>query len=149
MVDRGLSHVALPVTELEPSLAFYERYARMTPVHRRTDPQTGTRVAWISDGSRPFVVVLIETGSVPHPLVPIAHLGVGCASREVVDRLAARAHSEGRPVWGPTDSGPPVGYWVLIADPDHHTLELAYGQEIGLAVAARSGGPPAESGEGR
>ena len=100
----------------------------------KLDPDSGGRVAWLSDGTRPFVIVLIETGTVENPLVPIAHLGVGCESREEVDRLAARAHAEGRPVWGPTDSPPPVGYWALISDPDHHTLELSHGQEVGLVV---------------
>jgi catechol 2,3-dioxygenase-like lactoylglutathione lyase family enzyme len=135
MIDRGLTHVALPSSNLEASIAFYERYAAMKVVHDRVDPASGGRVAWLSDGTRPFVIVLIETGAVENPLVPIAHLGVGCESREEVDRLAAEAHAEGRPVWGPTDSPAPVGYWVLISDPDHHTLELSHGQEIGLTVA--------------
>ena len=134
MIDRGFTHVALPVSDLSRSIAFYERYASMKVVHDRVDPATGSRVAWLGDGTRPFVIVLIETGSVEHPLVPIAHLGVGCASREEVDRLAAQAHAEGRPVWGPTDSPPPVGYWALISDPDHHTLELSHGQEVALTV---------------
>ncbi len=134
MIDRGLTHVALPVSDLGESIEFYERYAAMKVVHDRVDPDSGGRVAWLSDGTRPFVIVLIETGTVENPLVPIAHLGVGCESREEVDRLAARAHAEGRPVWGPTDSPPPVGYWALISDPDHHTLELSHGQEVGLVV---------------
>lgn len=125
------------------SLSFYEAYAEMKVVHERTDPDTGARVAWITDGTRPFVIVLIETEKVEHPLVPIAHLGVGCASREEVDRLVAQAHGEGRSVWGPTDSGEPVGYWALIADPDHHTLEISYGQEVGLAVESASSGAKA------
>jgi len=123
VIDRGLTHVALPVRDLEASLAFYARYAGMEVVHRREDHGRG--VAWISDGTRPFVVVLIEVDQVRHPLLPLAHLGVGCASRDEVDRLAARAHEEGRAVWGPTDSGYPVGYWTLIADPDQHTQEVA------------------------
>ena len=134
MVDRGFTHVALPVSDLAASIAFYERYAAMKVVHDRVDPGNGGRVAWLGDGTRPFVLVLIETASVEHPLVPIAHLGVGCASRDEVDRLAAEAQAEGRPVWGPTDSPAPVGYWVLISDPDHHTLELSHGQEVGLTV---------------
>ena len=134
MVDRGFTHVALPVTDLSASIDFYARYAAMKVVHQRVDPGTGDRVAWLSDGTRPFVIVLIETDAVEHPLVPISHLGVGCASREEVDAFAAQAVAEERPVWGPTDSPPPVGYWVLISDPDHHTLELSYGQEVGLTV---------------
>jgi catechol 2,3-dioxygenase-like lactoylglutathione lyase family enzyme len=131
----GLTHVALPVTNVAASVAFYERYAGMRVVHRRADAHEGHEVVWISDGTRPFVIVLIQAERVASPLLPIAHLGVGCVSRAEVDRLAAQAHAEGRNVWGPTDSPPPVGYWALIADPDGHTLELSYGQEVALAVA--------------
>jgi catechol 2,3-dioxygenase-like lactoylglutathione lyase family enzyme len=145
MVDRGLTHVALPVTDLDASLSFYEKYAGLRVVHQRRDAATGDRVAWISDGTRPFVVVLIEAKEVRHALLPIAHLGVGCASREEVDRLAAEGRREGRAVWGPTDSGYPVGYWALLADPDHHTLELAYGQEVALAVEEAGLGQPEDS----
>jgi catechol 2,3-dioxygenase-like lactoylglutathione lyase family enzyme len=134
-MDLGLTHIALPVTHMEASLAFYARYAGMHVVHRRADPADGRQVVWVSDGTRPFVIVLIETDHVASPLLPMAHLGVGCASRAEVDRLARDAHAEGRNVWGPTDSPPPVGYWALIADPDGHTLELSYGQEVALAVA--------------
>jgi hypothetical protein len=37
-------------------------------------------------------------------------------------------------VFGPIDSGPPVGYWGYIVDPDGHNLELSFGQEVGLTV---------------
>lgn len=137
-MDQGLTHVALPVTDLDASLAFYERYAGMKVVHRRGDAEGSGEVAWISDGTRPFVIVLIEAAEVKHPLLPMAHLGVGLASREEVDRLVALAQREGRPVWGPTDSPYPVGYWALISDPDHHTLEISHGQEVALAVAKAS-----------
>ena len=36
---------------------------------------------------------------------------------------------------GPTDSGYPIGYWAFLADPDGHTLEIAYGLEVALKVA--------------
>ncbi len=134
-MDLGLTHIALPVTNVAASVAFYECYAAMRVVHRRTDPADGREVVWLSDGTRPFVIVLIAAERVASPLLPIAHLGVGCASRAEVDRLAAQARAEGRPVWGPTDSPPPVGYWVLISDPDHHTLELSHGQEVALTIA--------------
>lgn len=134
MSDLGLTHVALPARDLAASVGFYARYARMEVVHRRSDPSSGREVVWLSDGTRPFVLVLIEVPEVPRPLVPIAHLGVGCASREEVDRLCAVARREERLRLGPTDSGYPVGYWALLSDPDGHTLELSYGQEVGLAV---------------
>ena len=58
--DHGFTHIALQVSDLDRSLSFYERYADMTPVHRRTSSD-GVRVAWITDHTRPFVIVLLET----------------------------------------------------------------------------------------
>ena len=94
-------------------------------------------VAWISDRTRPFVIVLVETPRVESPLLPFAHLGVGCDSREEVDRLCALARQESCLIEGPNDFGPPVGYWAFLRDPDGHTLEIAFGQEVALAVQSR------------
>ena len=35
---------------------------------------------------------------------------------------------------GPMDYAHPVGYWAFLKDPDDHTLEVSYGQEVGLTV---------------
>ena len=144
MSDVGFTHVALLVGDLDASVAFYAKYARMEIVHQRSDGSS--RVAWVSDRTRPFVIVLIEVPTlVPRPLIRLVngiirllvqfeHFGVGCASREEVDRLCAEAKAEGRLARGPKDAGPPVGYWAFVTDPDGHTLELSYGQEVGLTV---------------
>jgi len=134
MFDFGLTHIALPVGNIEKSVAFYAKYARMQIVHRRTDPATGSDVVWISDRTRPFVLVLIQAPKVEHPLLPLAHLGVACASREEVDRLCALAELESCLRFGPREAGSPVGYSALLADPDGHTLEIAFGQEVALTV---------------
>ena len=128
MSDIGLTHVALPVRSLDASVAFYAKYANMHAVHRRRG------VVWISDQTRPFALVLIETSSDINPLLPIAHLGVGVASPGEVDRLCGMARASQCLIREAEDSGPPVGYWALIRDPDGHTLEVAYGQELGRAV---------------
>lgn len=134
MSDVGLTHVALQVASVDRSADFYARYAAMQIVHARTDPESGVRVVWLSDRTRPFVIVLAESKEISAVLRPFAHLGVGCASRGDVDRLCAAARREGVLIQGPTDSGPPIGYWAFLRDPDGHTLELAHGQEVGLTV---------------
>ncbi|MGA9378256.1 MAG: VOC family protein [Phormidium sp.] len=134
MVDIGLTHIALPVSNIEKSIEFYTTYAQMQVVHRRIDANAGVAVAWLSDNTRPFVIVLIQTNSVQPILSPFAHLGVGCKSREAMDVLCNKARQEGILVEEPKDSGYPVGYWAFLRDPDGHTLELSYGQEIGLTV---------------
>ncbi|HJW56639.1 MAG TPA: VOC family protein [Burkholderiaceae bacterium] len=128
MSDLGLTHIALPVVDLDASIRFYVRYAALQPVHRRPE------VVWLSDLTRAFAIVLIQTVAVPHPLLPIAHLGVGVRSRAEVDRLCALAAEEQCLLRAPEDSGAPVGYWALIRDPDSHTLEIAYGQEVAFSI---------------
>jgi catechol 2,3-dioxygenase-like lactoylglutathione lyase family enzyme len=76
----------------------------------------------------------METSGEVKPLLPYAHLGVGVASRQEVDRLCELARTNACLVYEAKDSGPPVGYWAFLRDPDGHTLEIAFGQELGLAV---------------
>lgn len=101
-VDVGLSHVALLVTSVARSADFYARYARMEVVHRRRS-RAGRGIVWLSDLSRPFVIVLIEADTIEGRLEGVAHLGVGCASREEVDQLCERARGEGCLDLGPED----------------------------------------------
>ncbi len=134
MTDVGLTHIALMTSNPEASIAFYAKYAAMRVVHRRTDAESAATVVWLSDGTRPFVIVLIEAPQVTAPLLPICHLGVGCASRGEIDRLCKEARLDGCLRDGPTDSGHPIGYWAFLADPDNNTLEISYGQEIGMTL---------------
>jgi catechol 2,3-dioxygenase-like lactoylglutathione lyase family enzyme len=146
MIDVGLTHIALPVTDIEQSIKFYSAYAGMQVIHRRIDGETGVEVVWLSDScgncetarTRPFVIVLIQTSVVHSVLSPVAHLGVGCQSRESMDALCEKAKQEGVLLQEPKDSGYPIGYWAFLRDPDGHTLELSYGQEIGLTVEQTS-----------
>jgi catechol 2,3-dioxygenase-like lactoylglutathione lyase family enzyme len=150
MLDEGLTHVAFVVGDIEASIRFYTEYAHMRVVHDRADASTGSRVAWVTDGTRPFVLVLIGLPpSIPGRrwlsrkvarLVPaFSHLGVGCRSRDEVDALCERAKRAGILRRAPADLGPPVGYFGLISDPDGNTLEVAFGQEVGLAVEQSAG----------
>lgn len=136
MIDVGLTHVALPVTDLEKSIAFYAEYAGMQVIHRRIDRETDVAVAWLSDKTRPFAIVLIQKDVVNSVLAPLAHLGIGCASKSAVDDLCAQAAQADILLQAPQDSGYPIGYWAFLRDPDGHTLELSYGQEIGLTIEA-------------
>jgi len=145
--DLGLTHVALPVADVDASAAFYARYADLQVVHRRVDGtgEGAVGVVWLSDLTRPFVIVLIQT-VVTHVLGGWSHLGVACASRDEVDARCAAARAAGVAVQGPHDHGPPVGYWAILPDPDGHHLELAYGQRVDSTVAASQ---PERAGEDR
>jgi catechol 2,3-dioxygenase-like lactoylglutathione lyase family enzyme len=135
MPDIGFTHVALPVTDLETSADFYARFANLAIVHRRRQRErTDMEVAWLSDRTRPFVLVLAEAEDVGAPLGPFAHLGIACGSRQEVDRLCEIARREGALREEPRDYDGPAGYLAMLSDPDGHTLELSYGQETALAV---------------
>lgn len=56
------------------------------------------------------------------------------ASREEIDEKVALARLEGVLRRDAQQSGAPVGYWAFFADPDGNTLELSYGQQIGLEI---------------
>jgi lactoylglutathione lyase len=130
--DVGFTHLALVVRDMDTSIDFYTRYAGMRVVHDRD--HDGTRVAWLSDLTRPFAIVLAQGPAAEAPLGPFAHLGIGVESTAEVDRLSGLARGEGRLVKGPADSGPPIGYWAFLTDPDGNTLELAFGQHVALTI---------------
>jgi predicted lactoylglutathione lyase len=59
---------------------------------------------------------------------------VACSSREEIDEKVALARLEGVLRRDAQQSCVPVGYWAFFADPDGNTLELSYGQQIGLEI---------------
>ena len=63
---RLLTHIALPVRDLDATLAFYAKYTTLANIHERQDDETGLRTAWLAnerdvttDGTARFVIVLI------------------------------------------------------------------------------------------
>ncbi len=139
-IDVGFTHVAFVVRDLERSIAFYERYAGMTVIHRREpDVPDARKVAWLSDRTRPFALVLVQADNVTDtPLGNFGHLGVACASREEINEKITMARAEGVLRKEPVEAGDPVGYYVFFADPDDNTLELSYGQRVGLEVMSNA-----------
>jgi catechol 2,3-dioxygenase-like lactoylglutathione lyase family enzyme len=92
-------------------------------------------VAWLTDHTRPFALVLVQADTVTDtPLGHFGHLGIACATREEIDRKTAMAAKEGVLRKAPEDLGDPVGYYVFFADPDGNTLELSYGQRVGITA---------------
>lgn len=133
-IDVGFTHVAFVVRDLDKSIDFYLRYAGMKAIHRREPGVADARkVAWLSDHTRPFALVLVQADNVTDtPLGNFGHIGVACASREEIDRKIQMARTEGVLRKEPEHAGDPVGYYVFFADPDGNTLELSFGQRVGL-----------------
>ncbi len=146
--DSLLTHVALPVRDLDATLAFYERYTTMVKIHERQDAQTGLRSVWlanerdITDAAARFVIVLIQ-GKLPRNVVgneieekygfltSISHLGISLTTRDEVDRIADMARADDILVLGPRYMNPVVGYICIVRDPDGNQLEFSVEQVLG------------------
>jgi lactoylglutathione lyase len=142
-----LTHVALPVRDLDATLAFYERYTTLRKIQERYEPETGLRSVWlanardVTDAAARFVLVLIcgrlpshITGDIKEEygfLRSISHLGISLNSRADVDRVAEMAKADGSLVLGPRYMNPVVGYICLLRDPDGNQLEFSVEQVLG------------------
>ena len=142
-----LTHIALPVRDLDATLAFYAKYTKLVNIHERQDPDTGLRTAWlanardITDSGARFVIVLIHgklptkiTGDIKEQygfLKSISHLGISVESRAEVDRLADMAREEGCLLLGPMYRNEVVGYICVVTDPDGNNLEFSVEQVLG------------------
>jgi catechol 2,3-dioxygenase-like lactoylglutathione lyase family enzyme len=149
-----LTHIALPVRDLDATLAFYRKYTTLEIIHEREDPETKLKTAWLAnagdktdrvgEGGAPgatFVIVLIA-GSLPKNitgdikeeygfLTSISHLGISCDTRDDVDRLAAMAKEDGCLLLGPMYRNAIVGYICVVKDPDGNNLEFSVEQILG------------------
>jgi catechol 2,3-dioxygenase-like lactoylglutathione lyase family enzyme len=142
-----LTHIALPVRDLDATLAFYERYTTLVNIYERMDPQTGLRSVWlanerdVTDAAARFVIVLIcgklptaVTGDIKEEygfLRSISHLGISLDSRDDVDRVAAMAKEEGCLLLGPMYRNDVVGYICIVTDPDGNNVEFSVEQVLG------------------
>ena len=134
-----LTHVALPVGNLDASIAWYARHTPLVCIHRRAD-HIG-QAAWLSHDRQvdnPFVIVLVMNFSeagVPHKiLAPFAHLGIEVPNRNDVDSAADAARIAECLAWEPADLPEPVGYICALHDPDGNVIEISHNQGVHAAV---------------
>ena len=100
-----LTHIALPVRDLDATLAFYAKYTTMVNIHERIDPESGLR--------------------------SISHLGISLETRDEVDQIAAMAKADGCLLLGPMYRNEVVGYICIVTDPDGNNIEFSVEQVLG------------------
>ena len=94
------THIALPSTDIDASIAWYEKYTPMRLLDRREDADGYG--AWLGHpdmGDKPFVLVLVsffrDQDKGPQPtMAPFAHIGIELPTEQAVrEELAALALS--------------------------------------------------------
>lgn len=140
-----LTHVALPVADLDRSVDFYTTVAPLVEVHRHTVPDNGT-TAWLSNEGQvvdPFVIVLTKLFRQDEPqpiLTPFAHLGFEMPSRADVDRIAALGDERGCLHWAAVEMPNPIlGYLCALLDPDGNVVEFSVNQRVFTTIRERWG----------
>lgn len=129
------THVALPSSDLDRSIDWYERYTPLVVLSRMED--TNGQSAWLTHegpADHPFVLVLVmfyaEQGRPQPQLAPFAHLGIELPGKDDVDRVAEQARAEGCLTWEPQQLPPPVGYVCAAHDPDGNVVEFSFDQGV-------------------
>jgi catechol 2,3-dioxygenase-like lactoylglutathione lyase family enzyme len=141
-----LTHVALPVGDLDRSVDFYTRVAPLVEVHRHVVPDNG-ETAWLSNDAQvvdPFVIVLTmsyaQRGAARPVLQPFAHLGFEVSTRAEVDRIAELGAALDCLHWAAVDMPNPIlGYLCALLDPDGNVVEFSCNQRVFATVRERWG----------
>ncbi|MFN2641046.1 MAG: VOC family protein [Actinomycetota bacterium] len=121
---QGVNHVALTVTDVEKSLAWYEKVLGVQKIMEDKNADYARAVT---------IVGTLIIGFTSHASTPpgdtfsefrigLDHVGFGCADKSTVEEWAAHLDSVGVSHSGVMDSG--YGFHVNFRDPDNNALEF-------------------------
>jgi catechol 2,3-dioxygenase-like lactoylglutathione lyase family enzyme len=129
------THIALPSSDLDASIRWYEDFTPLVQLDRREDEDGQS--AWLSHAKQvenPFVLVLVmfykDQGNRQPIMAPFAHIGIEMPEHADVDRIAERARAAGCLSWEPKEMGPPIGYICALNDPDGNVIEISHNQGV-------------------
>lgn len=144
------THIALPSSDLDASIRWYERFTPLRQLARREDADGQS--AWLAHEGQvenPFVLVLVmfykDQGRPQAIMAPFAHIGIEMPNRADVDRVADLGRAEGCLTWEPTELPPPVGYVCALRDPDGNVIEISHDQGVYDTVQQVWGGASAST----
>ena len=130
------THIALPCTDLDATIAWYQRFTPLELLDRREDADGQS--AWIGhpdQADKPFILVLVSffrdqiKGRQPI-MAPFAHIGMELPTKEAVDAIAERGRAEGCLSWEAQRMPDPIGYICALTDPDGNMIEFSYDQGV-------------------
>jgi catechol 2,3-dioxygenase-like lactoylglutathione lyase family enzyme len=122
---RGLWHVALRVTDLSRSRAFYEGFLGMRPVWQ-PDPDS----LYLSSGRDNLALHQIPAGEIAdyrdRQSQFLDHIGIVVDKPATVDGLFAEAERSGAPIVHRPKQHRDGSYSCYLADPDGNTIQILY-----------------------
>ena len=130
------THIALPVTDIDATIEWYERFTPLRLLDRRSDADG--QGAWLGhpdQAERPFILVLVsfdrDREGGPHTVLsPFAHLGLEMPTGEAVDEIAELGRRAGCLAWEPQQLPEPIGYVCALTDPDGNMIEFSFDQGV-------------------
>ncbi len=130
------THIALPSTDIDASIAWYEKYTPLRLLERREDADGyGAWLGHPDNGDKPFILVLVsffrDQANGPQPIMaPFAHIGIELPSEEAVRDVAALGRADGCLTWEPQWMPDPIGYICACTDPDGNVIEFSFDQGV-------------------
>lgn len=128
-----LTHIALPVKDMNKSIEFYKQWAEMNVAHQHESDVPGQPVTWLSSKGQEndFVIVLVPSETHQIQEEGMRHLGFAVHSKEEVMKISQKAKDSGILHWNYQEFGYPVGTLCSIKDPDGYIVEFSFGQPLG------------------
>jgi catechol 2,3-dioxygenase-like lactoylglutathione lyase family enzyme len=130
------THIALPCTDMDRTIAWYEKYTPMRLLDRREDADGyGAWMGHPDMGDKPFILVLVsffrDQDKGPQPIMaPFAHIGIEMPSKDDVDAIAELGRADGCLSWEPQWMPDPIGYICALKDPDGNMIEFSFDQGV-------------------
>ncbi len=133
------THIALRVSDMDASIAWYTDYTPLELLDRREDDDGyGAWLGHSDNGDHPFVLVLAQffpdkDPFAPSPiakLAPFNHFGIELPTQSAVDDLAARGEQAGCLAFPARMMPDPIGYICMLNDPDGNLVEFSYDQGV-------------------
>ncbi len=130
------THIALPATDIDKTIAWYESFTPLRLLDRREDADGyGAWLGHPDQGDKPFILVLVsffrdqDKGQQPI-MAPFAHIGIEMPSKAAVDEIAEKGRAAGCLVWEAQWMPDPIGYICACTDPDGNMIEFSYDQGV-------------------
>jgi len=142
------THVALRVTDIDATIAWYADFTPLELIDKRSDDMGfGAWLGMPGQTNNPFILVVAQFFPETDPfadapievLAPFAHIGIEMPTQAEVDGVAARGSEANCLAMPPTQMPAPIGYICMLTDPDGNMVEFSWDQGVYSTLQDRWG----------